>query len=109
MCLPSEIDPGEIDPGEIDPGEIDPGESAQYAQSVLIAHFVHTFWDITHFIHTVYVLCMYRLGSLSVDKVYRVITQCAQLKCTLPSHFQFTNIDPSSAGDDQRARSSPTC
>ena len=33
----------EIDPGEIDPGEIDPGESAQYAQSVLIAHFVHTF------------------------------------------------------------------
>ena len=51
----------EIDPGEIDPGEIDPGESAQYAQSVLIAHFVHTFWHITHVIthviHTVYVLC----------------------------------------------------
>ena len=48
----------EIVPGEIDPGEIDPGESAQYAQSVLIAHFVHTFWDIAHVIHTVYVLCI---------------------------------------------------
>ena len=55
QCTSSEIDPGEIDPGEIGPGEIGPGESAQYAQSVLIAHFVHTFWDIAHFLRTLYV------------------------------------------------------
>jgi hypothetical protein len=71
LCLPSEIDPGEIDPGEIDPGEIDPGESAQYAQSVLIAHFVHTFWDITHFIHTqsycIRTLCELQCTSCEID------------------------------------------
>jgi hypothetical protein len=48
-------------------------QSAQYAQSVLIAHFVHTFWDTTHFVHTVYLLYLYRPSSyLLVFSVYKV-------------------------------------
>ena len=31
--------------------------------SVLIAHFVHTFWNTTHFVYTVFVLCAYLLKA----------------------------------------------
>ena len=31
--------------------------------SVLIAHFVHTFWNTTHFVYTVFVLCAYLLKN----------------------------------------------
>ena len=49
--------------------------------SVLIAHFVHTFWNTTHFVYTVFVLCAYLL------KAHRTLCthlqNCVSTYCTL--------------------------
>ena len=62
-------------------------ECAQRAlstRSVLIAHFAHTFWNTTHFVYTVYVLCAYLL------KAHRTLCthlqnchNCVSTYCTL--------------------------
>jgi hypothetical protein len=82
-----EIDPGEIGPGEIGPGEIGPGESAQYAQSVLIAHFVHTFLEY----NTLYILYTYFFVSagfaqcgLSVQSNHTVCSVEVKVYITFP-------------------------